>query len=139
VLEEAVGGIHCIVEAQGRERGRASFLLPRLPKKVDGTVDAQEAARALGLNTDDFGFGAPSYWTAGVPVHFVPVRDIETIARAKPGASFDTVFGATGPGIAYLYCGEATDPSHHFHARMFARALGVPEDPATGAAAGAFP
>jgi trans-2,3-dihydro-3-hydroxyanthranilate isomerase len=138
VLEETVGLVRCTVEAQGRERGHASFVLPRLPEKIEGALDAQEAARALGLNADDFGFGAPAYWSAGVPAHFVPVRDLETIARAKPGASFDAVFAGTGAGIAYLYCGEAADPAHQFHARMFAPGLGILEDPATGAAAAAF-
>jgi trans-2,3-dihydro-3-hydroxyanthranilate isomerase len=38
----------------------------------------------------------------------------------------------------YMFCRETVDPAHHFHARMFAPHLGVPEDPATGAAAAAF-
>jgi trans-2,3-dihydro-3-hydroxyanthranilate isomerase len=138
VLEETVGLVHCIVEPQGRERGHASFVLPRLPEKADGTVGADQAAAALGIKAEDIGFGAPSRWSAGVPANFVPLRDLEAIARARPGASFDAVFGRDGPAIAYLYCGETSDPAHHFHARMFAPSLGVPEDPATGAAAAAF-
>jgi trans-2,3-dihydro-3-hydroxyanthranilate isomerase len=138
VLEEAVGEIHCIVEAQGRERGRASFVLPRLPEKVGGAVDAQEAARALSLNADDFGFGTPSRWSAGVPAHFVPVRDLEAIGRASPAGSFEATFGREGRAVVYLYCGETREPGHHFHARMFAPGLGIQEDPATGAAAAAF-
>src|SRR5262249_31011698 len=35
-------------------------------------------------------------------------------------------------------CNETVEPGHHFHARMFAPAMGVPEDPATGSAAAAF-
>jgi trans-2,3-dihydro-3-hydroxyanthranilate isomerase len=138
VLEETVGLVHCIVEPQGRERGHASFVLPRLPEKADGTIGTEQAAAALGLKAEDIGFGAPSRWSAGVPANFVPLRDLEAMARARPGASFDAVFGRDGPAIAYLYCGETSDPVHHFHARMFAPSLGVPEDPATGAAAAAF-
>jgi trans-2,3-dihydro-3-hydroxyanthranilate isomerase len=138
VLEETVGLVHCTVEAQGRERGHASFILPRLPEKADRVVGAEEAAAALGIKAEDIGFGAPTCWSAGVPATFVPLRDLEAMARARPGASFDAVFGRDGPAIAYLYCGETSDPAHHFHARMFAPSLGVPEDPATGAAAAAF-
>jgi trans-2,3-dihydro-3-hydroxyanthranilate isomerase len=139
VLEEAVGLIHCTVEPQGKEHGRASFALPRLPERIDGAPGAEEAAAALGLNAAEIGFGAPSSWSAGLPVTFVPVTGVAAIARAQPDAAcFQQVFGRNGPGIAYLYCGETAERGHHFHARMFAPALGVPEDPATGAAAAAF-
>jgi trans-2,3-dihydro-3-hydroxyanthranilate isomerase len=138
VLEEAVGAVHCMVEAQGRERGRASFVLPRLPEKTGAAVTAQEAAAALSLSQDEIGFGAPSRWSAGVPAHFVPVRDLEAIGRAMPADSFEATFGKEGRALVYLYCGEAEQPGHHFHARMFAPALGIREDPATGAAAAAF-
>jgi len=139
VLEETVGLVHCTAESQGRERGHASFMLPRLPEKIDGAPHADEAAAALGLNASDIGFGEPSAWSAGVPVNFVPVRDLEAIGRAVPDAArFDGAFGKNGRGVAYLFCSETSDPAHHFHARMFAPKLGIQEDPATGAAAAAF-
>lgn len=138
VLEETVGPVHCTVEAQGKEHGRASFVLPRLPERTGQAVTAQEAAAALSLKEDEIGFGAPSRWSAGVPAHFVPVRDLDAIGRANPGGSFESVFGREGRAVVYLYCGETSEPDHHFHARMFAPGLGIREDPATGAAAAAF-
>ncbi|MGE3986440.1 PhzF family phenazine biosynthesis protein [Pseudorhodoplanes sp.] len=139
VLEETVGPVHCKVEAQGKERGHASFVLPRLPERVSGAPAIEEAAAALGLKATDIGFGLPSAWSAGVAVHFVPVMSLAAIRRARPDAAhFSKVFGGDAPGIVYLYCGETVESGHHFHARMFAPALGVPEDPATGAAAAAF-
>jgi trans-2,3-dihydro-3-hydroxyanthranilate isomerase len=138
VLEETVGPVHCIVEAQGRERGRASFVLPRLPERAGEAVKTQDAAAALSLKEDEIGFGAPSRWSAGVPAHFVPVRDLDAIARAVPASSFEDTFGKEGRAIVYLYCGQTAEPDHHFHARMFAPGLGIREDPATGAAAAAF-
>ena len=138
VLEEAVGDVHCMVEAQGRERGRASFVLPHLPERTGEAVRTQDAAAALSLTEDEIGFGAPSRWSAGVPAHFVPVRDLDVIARATPASSFEATFGKEGRALVYLYCGETAEPDHHFHARMFAPGLGIREDPATGAAAAAF-
>jgi trans-2,3-dihydro-3-hydroxyanthranilate isomerase len=138
VLEETIGAVHCTVEAQGREQGRVSFVLPRLPERTGEAVTIAEAAMALSLKDDEIGFGAPSRWSAGVPAHFVPVRDLDAIGRASPGASFEAVFGREGRGVAYLYCGQTSDPAHHFHTRMFAPGLGIQEDPATGAAAAAF-
>lgn len=139
VLEETVGPVHCTVEPRGEGHGHARFVLPRLPEKLDGAPGAEEAAAALGLNASDIGFGAPCVWTAGVPVNFVPVRDLEAIARATPDSSrFDATFGKNGRGVAYLFCGETSDNGHHFHARMFAPKFGIQEDPATGSAAAAF-
>jgi trans-2,3-dihydro-3-hydroxyanthranilate isomerase len=138
VLEETVGLVHCSVEAQGKEHGHASFVLPRLPERTGQAVTAAEAAAALSLKDDDIGFGAPSRWSAGVPAHFVPVRDLEAIGRASPAGSFESVFGREGRAVVYLYCGETAQPGHHFHARMFAPGLGIREDPATGSAAAAF-
>src|SRR5262249_26434757 len=51
-------------------------------------------------------------------------------------AKFDAAFGAGG--AAYVFCNETAESGHHFHARMFAPAMGVPEDPATGSAAPAL-
>jgi trans-2,3-dihydro-3-hydroxyanthranilate isomerase len=138
VLEETVGPVHCTAEALGREHGRAHFMLPRLPERTGEAVTVQEATAALSLKDDEIGFGAPSRWSAGVPVHFVPVRDLDAIGRASPAASFESVFGRKGRAVVYLYCGETAEPGHHFHARMFAPGLGIREDPATGAAAAAF-
>lgn len=138
VLEETVGLVRCTVEVQGKTHGHASFVLPRLPERIGAAVTASEAAAALSLNEDEIGFGAPSRWSAGVPAHFIPVRDLAAIGRASPGASFEAVFGREGRGVAYLYCGQTSEPAHHFHARMFAPGLGIQEDPATGAAVAAF-
>lgn len=37
-----------------------------------------------------------------------------------------------------MFCAEAAESGNHFHARMFAPRMGIPEDPATGSAAAAF-
>jgi trans-2,3-dihydro-3-hydroxyanthranilate isomerase len=74
-----------------------------------------------------------------VTLTFVPVRSLDAVRRARPnGAQFDATFGGVTPAMAYVFCGEAKEPGNHFHARMFAPALGIPEDPATGAAVAAF-
>lgn len=141
VLEEVIGLVQCRVEPRSRDGGHASFRLPRLPERLDARFAAADVAAALGLAERDIGFDghAVARWSAGVPATFVPVRDLATMARAAPDARhFEKVFGGAAPGLAYLFCRETQEAGHHFHARMFAPALGVPEDPATGAAAAAF-
>jgi trans-2,3-dihydro-3-hydroxyanthranilate isomerase len=67
----------------------------------------------------------------------VPVTGLAAIARCRPDlARFDAAFGVNSG--AYVFCSETVEPGHAFHARMFAPAVGIHEDPATGSAAAAF-
>jgi trans-2,3-dihydro-3-hydroxyanthranilate isomerase len=138
VLEEEIGAVHCVVEPIDDQRGRARFTLPQLPAEAGAVPDDAAIAAAVGLSVADIGFRAfrPSRWSAGVSVAFVPVARLEAVADCRPDPS--KLVAAFGGGAVYLFCGEAVEPGYAFHARMFAPALGVPEDPATGSAAAAF-
>ena len=140
VLEEKVGPVSCTVEPRG-DSGRARFFLPREPERIGIVEDAAKIVAALGLTLDDLGCEdfVPENWTAGNPITFVPVRGLDAIARARPDtARWDEGFGPDDPQIAYLFCAQTSEPGHSYHARMFAPAYGVAEDPATGSAAAAF-
>ena len=141
VMEEGIGAVRCRATMIDPDLGRASFGLPRLPAEAGAGPDPAAAAAALSLAPDEIGFDGfrPARWSAGLVQTFVPVRSLAAIARARPDpARLDQAFAMNGPGVAYLYCGEVAEAGHDFHARMFAPALGVPEDPATGSAAAAF-
>ena len=140
VLEEQVGPVRCTLESMDGERGRARFAAPQIPAEVGPAPDAAAIAAALHLAPADIGFGQfrPSRWSAGTPFTFVPVSGLAAIARCRPDATkFDAGFGKDG--MAYVFCRETLAPDHGFHARMFAPGAGIPEDPATGSAAAAFP
>jgi trans-2,3-dihydro-3-hydroxyanthranilate isomerase len=66
----------------------------------------------------------------------VPVARLAVVADYRPDAG--KLVAAFGDGPVYLFCRACVEAGHQFHARMFAPALGVPEDPATGSAAAAF-
>jgi trans-2,3-dihydro-3-hydroxyanthranilate isomerase len=140
-LEEKIGLVSCRVQSTGPNRGRASFDLPRLPaKEADGPA-VSDMARALGLTAADLVLDdlAAAQWSAGNAFTCVPVRNLDVMARCRVDlAAFDEVFGGSGPGAAFLFCRETREPSSAFHARMFAPAFGVLEDPATGSAVAAF-
>ena len=141
VLEEGIGPVRCRTQMIDADRGRAVFDLPRLPAENGSPPAVDAIAAALGLDQDDIGFRGfvPARWSAGNPLCFVPIRSRAAIARARPDLGrFDQTFAIGGRALAYLFCGEASEPGHDFHARMFAPGLGVPEDPATGSAAAAF-
>jgi trans-2,3-dihydro-3-hydroxyanthranilate isomerase len=140
ILEEAVGPVVCMVQP-GRAGGSARFDLPKIPERVGPVRDAATLAVALGLTAEVLGCDGfvPEHWTAGNPMTLVPVRGLAAIRRARPdSAHWGAAFGPDEPPGAYLFCREVIDPANHFHARMFAPAMGVPEDPATGSAVAAL-
>ena len=139
VLEEGVGAVRCGVSIRSGSLGHAVFDLPQLPVEAAGPLAGRDAiAAALALLPVEIGFEnhQPSRFDAGVPYTFVPVRDLETIARATVNAAnWQSAFGTQS---VFLYCRETTGHGPHFHGRMFAPALGIPEDPATGSAVAAL-
>ncbi len=142
VLEENIGPVHCEISLTGPDLGRATFAVPRLPERAGEAADAASIAAVLNLDAADIGFDdfKPSRWSAGNPLTFVPLLSMAAIKRARPELTrFEPVIGAGGRAMAYLFCRETTEPGHDFHTRMFAPSAGVPEDPATGSAAAAFP
>ncbi len=141
-LEEKIGVIKVEVSRRPGRALRAVFDLPRLSENLNIALDPMLAARALGLDPLDFGFGAHglSVWSAGVPFSMVPVKDLSTIARVKVNdlGAWTAAFARAGREGVFIYTRETAHPEHHVHARMFWPAAGISEDPATGAAVAAF-
>jgi trans-2,3-dihydro-3-hydroxyanthranilate isomerase len=138
VLEEKIGLLKCRVQTEDAGRGRATFVIPALPRDTGAAASRDAIAAALGLATDDIGFDGhqPSKWSAGVVFTFVPVRNIDAVRRCRiVDAQWGAAFADTG---AYIFSRETEDKASDFHARMFAPGFGVREDPATGSAAAAF-
>ncbi len=137
VLEEKIGAVRSGVTLNGGS-GFAEFDIPVLPDLPVGFSDKEMIAAGLGLEPSEIGFEnhRPMRCSAGFPFHFVPVRDLERLDAAAPvGKAFHRAFG---DGSVFVYTRETVSEAHDFAARMFAPAAGIPEDPATGAAAAAF-
>jgi trans-2,3-dihydro-3-hydroxyanthranilate isomerase len=140
-LEEKIGLVKCTVAANGTDRGRASFVIPALPKQAGAAADSQAIAAALGLSVEDIGFDGhqPVKWSIGNAFTFVPVRDIAAVRRCRiVEAAWDAAFENGGRTFAFVFSKQTEDAANNFHARMFAPAAGISEDPATGSAAAAF-
>ena len=140
-VEENIGAVTCEVVPHDRDRGRASFVLPRLPAEAGAPPHVGAAAAALSLGRHDIGFDGfmPARWSAGMAVNLIPIGSPAAIGRARPDpVPFEAAFAVDGRAIAYLYCPDASEPGRDFRARMFAPGMGIPEDPATGSAAAAF-
>lgn len=140
MLEEEIGSVRAGVNLKGRV-GYAEFDLPRLPEEKTAVAEREDIAAALGLSRTDIGFEnhQPSVFSAGVPFCFVPVADLSALRKiAINRAVWEDVFSETTACDSFVYTREVVGRSADFHARMFAPAMGIAEDPATGAAVAAF-
>jgi trans-2,3-dihydro-3-hydroxyanthranilate isomerase len=141
VLEQNIGMVRVGVRLRPDQATFAEFDAPKLPEEAGAAPEVQLLSAALGLSPSEIGSAnhKPTQYSAGVPVTFVPVSSLAAIARATVQARHWAA-ATTGPHPAgiYLYCREARHTGHAFHARFFAPAMGMHEDPATGSAAAAF-
>ncbi|UWQ18658.1 PhzF family phenazine biosynthesis protein [Jannaschia sp. M317] len=120
-LEEEVGLVSVTID-----RGAAQFTAPVLPEPVTGRFDPAACAAALGLRLDQIGPHVPAAFTGGPTFLYVPVRDRQALAQARPSQpAWKSLMSPLGLRSVWLY-----DPE--LNARKF---TATAEDPATGSAA----
>jgi trans-2,3-dihydro-3-hydroxyanthranilate isomerase len=76
-----------------------------------------------------------------LPQLMVPIASLETLQELPSGGTGGNLAAYLrdlGTDCAMCYTVDTVDPDATVHCRMFAPGLGVPEDPATGSAAGAL-
>lgn len=121
-----------------QRRLRFAWMTQRTPVFGAPISDRAAVAAALGLTTADLVTDLPiQEVSCGVPFLFVPLRDEATVDRAVSDAAAMrrlTLPGASPPAM-FLFAVLAGDAGT-VHSRMFAPALGIVEDPATGIASG---
>lgn len=141
VLEEVVGPVSCAVAVTDPRAGRAVFTLPVLPTEIDKTGALALLAGALGLEKREIGFGVhePGVFSAGLGFTFIPVCTLAALQRIRIDSGlWAQAIKPADNAAAFAYCRETVEAGHHYHARMFAPAMGIGEDPATGSAVAAF-
>jgi trans-2,3-dihydro-3-hydroxyanthranilate isomerase len=83
----------------------------------------------------------PQIVSTGLPQLMVPMTSLSAL-RSLPsggaGGSLASFLTEAGTDCAMCYSLQTEAPEANVHCRMFAPGLGVPEDPATGSAAGAL-
>jgi trans-2,3-dihydro-3-hydroxyanthranilate isomerase len=109
-----------------------------IPTFADRSGDKERLAAALGLGMDDFAPDLPvERGSAGVPFLYIPIHSLEAIGGARPGADLLAALADTSHQMgAYLFTVAGLPDGVDAHVRMFAPAMGIAEDPATGGAAG---
>lgn len=131
-IEFAAGAPVQVVMTQGR---------PVMGNILDDRGDQEDLARSLGLAIEDLDDDLPiQIISTGLPFLAVPVRALADLGRCRVNSSLLTEtyerVGATGCSVfsrETIEIGPA-----RAHTRMFAPGDNIPEDPATGSAAGAL-
>lgn len=111
----------------------------RRPTFLTEMVSAEEVAVALGIEASEILItGLPcQVVSTGLPFHIVPVGSLDAMRSLRPSPSRLLGLGEKlGVSDICAFSFETTAPDATVHARMFAPSYGIPEDPATGSAAG---
>jgi trans-2,3-dihydro-3-hydroxyanthranilate isomerase len=140
VFEEGVGPVAVEIAVENGQPTFARLTAARWPEGGPAPPEPAQLAELLSLTVADLAGGdwQPEAWSCGVPFLCVPLRDRAALARARLRQDrWEATLADCWAPQVYPFCRDPADPAL-FHVRMFAPALGVAEDPATGAAAAAF-
>lgn len=140
VLEENVGPVPVDVHFKEGDPVSARFTTAVLPEHRPSPLARAELAAVVGLDEGDLhGELTPEMVSCGLPFYVVPVASLEAIRRAVLDMGrWQRLVAPLWAEHVYLVCMEAEGREVDVHVRMFAPAVGVPEDPATGSAAAAL-
>ncbi len=140
VLEEGVGPIPVTISA-GRDRTWplfAQFTTAKLPEEGPLPPPVGDIARALSLDARDVldeQTLRPQGVSCGFPFLFVPLRDIDCVRRARINLiEWERSLKNYWAPEVFLFTMNGERDGSDVHARMFAPAFDIVEDPATGSA-----
>ena len=137
-FQEGIGPISVTVRADENGEPADVWMKQPIPQFLDIYEDRASIAAILSLTVADLREGAPiQVLSSGLPFLFVVLNSLEAIQRIRlrldkwaeqlAGAPAENIFVTTTETV----CEDST-----VHSRMYAPALGVSEDPATGSASG---
>jgi trans-2,3-dihydro-3-hydroxyanthranilate isomerase len=140
-LEENVGLVRVDVQARDGQPVSARLWAAQLPVFGPPPPGKPELAQLLSLEAEALAAGPldPQAVSCGVPFTFIPLRDREALGRARLDVGlWKQLLGDFWAPHVYCLTPDAQFEGHDLRARMFAPAMGIEEDPATGAAASAL-
>ncbi|HZU00083.1 MAG TPA: PhzF family phenazine biosynthesis protein [Ktedonobacteraceae bacterium] len=136
-LEEKVGPIPVRLSLHNGQVQRIQMQQP-LPTFGSHFADRDAIARLLSLNASALHPTLPlEVVSCGVPFLFVPIKNLDALRRIRFRLDvWDQTLRDFEASQVFVFTQETELPTSTVHCRMFAPALGVMEDPATGAAHG---
>jgi trans-2,3-dihydro-3-hydroxyanthranilate isomerase len=141
VFGQPIGPVRVSLRQQ-KDRRSAWLWAAKLPEVGPPAPPTTALAALLGLRPTDILAGAwgPAAVSAGIPYLVIPVRDADVLARAELDLQrWKEILKGWWANQVYVVAPLDGPGGTRYRARMFAPALGIPEDPATGSAATAFP
>lgn len=132
-LEEQVGVIPIDVRAQGDDQIQVTMEQP-IPSLGAIFADRDTLAELLTLSPADLLDRPAQVVSAGVPFLFIPLRSVEALGRVR--LRLDIWERVLQSFVAPHVFTFAPTGGPTLRSRMFAPAMGIPEDPATGIASG---
>lgn len=121
---------------------REVVMMQALPEFGEIVEDVRGLGEALGGNKDIvLEHPKPQVVSTALPQLMVPIRsstDLKSLPSGGAGATLVSLLRKFGTDCAMCYAADTVDGGPMIRCRMFAPGLGVPEDPATGSAAGAL-
>ena len=136
-FEELSGEVKITIRADDGNLDFVYLTAPELPVVVGPAPTIAVLAQVLLLETDSFDHlsPAPAVVSGGTPFLLVPVKDVDALSRCRIHLeNYNRLVHESGINKIFVYTHNKND-RQEICARMFAPAIGIPEDPATGSAA----
>ena len=138
VFEQGVGPIAVTVEATAGGKPTEVWMKQPIPRFQDVFTDRFGIAQMLSIPEAELLEEAPmQVVSSGLPFLYVPVRSLAAIEKVR--LQYDkwrSLLAASNAQNVFVTTTETACESSMAHSRMFAPALGVSEDAATGSASG---
>lgn len=140
VFRERVGDIPITIHYENSKPVYAELAVAQLPQNGPVPPTKNQIAESIGLDISDVDSNQESAaYSCGLPFLFVPILSLRGIKKAAlDNDKWKKHLSSYWAPQVYLVTKDVEDPKSDFHARMFAPALGIAEDPATGSAVAAF-
>ncbi len=138
IFEEGIGPIEVTVKADNDGKPARVHMRQPLPTFLDILHDRAAIAAMLSIALDDLHPSAPcQVVSSGLPFLYVVVTSLEAIRRVSLRLDrWQAILKGSAAEQVFVTTTETEYPGSTAHSRMFAPALGVAEDPATGSASG---
>lgn len=137
VLEEGVGPVPVTIRVESGAPVSAELTAAQAPEFRSDVPDAHAIAQLLSLPDSDVATGRLKIEavSCGVPFVLAPLASRDAVSRAKlDRAVWERTIAKGWASEIFLFDASAVSTGAPIRARMFAPALGVGEDPATGSA-----
>ncbi|MDH3257032.1 MAG: PhzF family phenazine biosynthesis protein, partial [Nitrospinota bacterium] len=114
------------------------FMEQPLPSFGDMVKTVNRVAEALAIDPGEIDSCFPiQVVSTGFPPLYVPLTNLKALRRMELNLTvLKEVLGSVD--MIYVFTRETLEPGATVHSRAFAPFIGIPEDPATGSAAGAL-